>query len=357
MGHPAHYHNISVVIEKLSDKGHDIFLVARDKDVLFDLVTKLPYKKIYLKKRRGNSKLNLLFVVLQRAIVLFNTAVKFKPDLIIGTDIAITHVGKLLKIPAIVLNEDDVQEIPLFTKYGIRYASCVLSPISCDIGPFKHKTIVYPGYHELAYLHPNNFTPLKEKAEVLFADTKRYFILRFSALASHHDIGKSGITTEIAQRVINLLKVHGNVWISAEQDLAPQFEQYRISIKPEDMHHALYFADMYIGDSQTMTAEAAVLGTPAIRFNDFVGKLGYLEELEHKFHLTFGIKTDNSEELLTKIEELLEIVNLKEQWKKKRDAMLNNTIDVAEFWCWFFENYPESSVIMNENPDYSLRFK
>jgi predicted glycosyltransferase len=49
---------------------------------------------------------------------------------------------------------------------------------------------------------------------------------------------------------------------------------------------------MYIGDSQTMTAEAAVLGTPAIRFNDFVGELSYLEELEYTFDLTYGIKTN-----------------------------------------------------------------
>ncbi len=35
-----------------------------------------------------------------------------------------------------------------------------------------------------------------------------------------------------------------------------------------------------------MIAEAAVLGTPSIRFNDFVGKLGYLEDLEHKYGLT-----------------------------------------------------------------------
>ena len=55
------------------------------------------------------------------------------------------------------------------------------------------------------------------------------------------------------------------------------------------MHHALYFAEMFIGDSQTMTAEAAVLGTPALRLNNFVGKLGYLNELERKFNLTYGL--------------------------------------------------------------------
>ena len=34
------------------------------------------------------------------------------------------------------------------------------------------------------------------------------------------------------------------------------------------------FASLYIGDSQTMAAEAGVLGVPFVRFNDFVGRLG-----------------------------------------------------------------------------------
>ena len=57
-------------------------------------------------------------------------------------------------------------------------------------------------------------------------------------------------------------------------------EKFKIRIKPDDIHHVLYFAEMFIGDSQTMAAEAAVLGTPSLRFSDFTGKLNYLNELE-----------------------------------------------------------------------------
>ena len=120
---------------------------------------------------------------------------------------------------------------------------------------------------------------------------KKYFILRFAKLSAHHDTGKAGITTEIASRIIRKLKPLGNVFITSERELEPEFERYRISIKPQDMHDALYYSEMFIGDSQTMAAESAVLGTPSIRYNDFVGKLGYLEELEHKYGLTYGIRT------------------------------------------------------------------
>ena len=104
------------------------------------------------------------------------------------------------------------------------------------------------------------------------------------------------------------------------------------------MHDALYFSHLVIGDSQTMAAEAAVLGTPSIRFNDFVGKLGYLEELEHRYGLTYGIKTTEPEFLFDKIEELLSIKDLKKEWEKRRRKMLSEKIDFTAFMIWFFEN-------------------
>ena len=58
------------------------------------------------------------------------------------------------------------------------------------------------------------------------------------------------------------------------EELTEDLKEYRLSIDPKDIHHILFFADIFISDSQTMTAEAAVLGTPSIRYNDFVGRLG-----------------------------------------------------------------------------------
>lgn len=46
---------------------------------------------------------------------------------------------------------------------------------------------------------------------------------------------------------------------SVRVDLGTQFEKYRIRINPLDMHHVMAFASLYIGDSQTMAAEAGVL--------------------------------------------------------------------------------------------------
>jgi uncharacterized protein len=111
-----------------------------------------------------------------------------------------------------------------------------------------------------------------------------------------------------------------------------------------------------IGDSQTMTAEAAVLGTPALRFNDFVGRLGYLYELEHRYGLTFGISTAHPDRLMAKLDELLAFSDLKTEWRNRRSRMLGEKIDVTEFFVWFLENYPESMRIVQNDPGYQRRF-
>jgi hypothetical protein len=339
LGHPAHYHNVSKVIEQLSNKGYEIILVARKKDVLFDLLRDLPYKIIYLDARVGQNKLALIGTILKREIILFRLVLKYKPRMMVGTDIVITHIGKLFGIPSFVLNEDDAAEVPFLAKFGFKYSTAVFSPNCCNISPYDHKKIGYEGYHELAYLHPDYFKPDKSKVETLFAGEERFFLLRFASLTAHHDEGVKGINDELAKQIISILESKGKVWVTSERPLSPDFEQYRIAIPPTEIHHALFYADLYIGDSQTMAAEAAVLGTPSLRFNDFVGKLSYLEELEHKYQLTFGIKTDQKQVLLDKVTELISQPDLKAKWQERREVLLNETIDVTQFWVHFFESY------------------
>jgi hypothetical protein len=83
-----------------------------------------------------------------------------------------------------------------------------------------------------------------------------------------------------------------------------------------------------------MAAEAAVLGTPSIRHNSFVGKLSYLDELEEKYQLTFGFKPHEYENMLDTIQKLLEQNNLKEDWCGRRARLLQDKVDLTK---WFVD--------------------
>ena len=229
------------------------------------------------------------------------------------------------------------------------------------------------------FLHPNHFTPDPKIVEAYGIDTsKPYFVMRFASLNAHHDSGIKGINTEIAERLVKILEPFGTIYITSERPLEPQFEKYRIKINPLDMHHVMAFASLYIGDSQTMAAEAGVLGVPFVRFNDFVGRIGYLRELEDKYELGYGIhasvlpadspirRNDGSlqpsgvEELYKRVEELVAMPSEQRRkvWTERRETMLSDKIDCAKFLTWFIENYPSSAQeVKNATPDFWERFK
>ena len=174
------------------------------------------------------------------------------------------------------------------------------------------------------------------------------FLIRFSALNAHHDKGIKGISNEIAERLVKILEPFGTIYITSERPLEPQFEQYRIKINPLDMHHVMAFASLYIGDSQTMAAEAGVLGVPFVRFNDFVGRIGYLRELEDKYQLGYGIKASaegSVDALCERVETLVSMPSAerKATFAARREKMLSDKIDCAKFLTWFIESYPQSA--------------
>ncbi len=361
LSHPAHYHLYKNVAKNLMVDGHKVFILIKTKDILEDLLKQsgLPYYNILTEAHRKN-KLGILWDMFVRDWRMLRFVRKNKIDLLTGSTVEVAQVGWLTRKYRVNTGEDDMRVVPLVQELGGLFMQSLLSPVVCDNWRLEPKSVKYASYHELAYLHPNHFSADKTIVERYFPTDTPFFILRFASLNAHHDVGIKGINTEIAQHLIDILKPHGRIYITSERELEPQFEQYRIPINTLDIHHVMAFSTLYIGDSQTMAAEAAVLGVPFVRFNDFVGRIGYLNELENVYHLGFGIKASeegSADKMYRTVEELLSLPDLKAEWQRRRQKMLSEKIDYAQFLTWFIEYYPESRDIMKKNPDYQLRFK
>lgn len=378
LGHPAHFYLYKNTIEKLRKDGNEVEILIKKKDILQQLLDnqQWSYHNI-LKEGRKNNKIGMAWGMFKRTMRQSMFCLKYKPDILTGTSVENSFIGKFLRIPVINCNEDDAAAVPLYAKLSYPWADAILNPFVCNSGKWNAKATKYPSYQELAYLHPNHFTPNKEVVEKYGIDTsKPYFILRFASLKAHHDAGIQGINTEIAQHLIDQLLPHGRIYITSERELEPQFEQYRIKINPLDMHHVMAFASLYIGDSQTMAAEAGVLGTPFVRFNDFVGRIGYLRELEDVYHLGYGIhatpiemkRADGSlqpngkEALYAAVDEVIALPaeERRQTYQTRREQMLSEKIDYAKFLTWFIENYPQSAKEAKkgkDNKEFWKRFK
>lgn len=361
LSHPAHFHYYRIAIQNWQNDGHNVIVLIKTKDILEELVknANMPYVNINPIAHR-NSKVGLLWDMLLRDWRMLWICIKNRIDVLTGSTAEVAQIGWLLRKPAVCTGEDDAEAVPAFVKFTAPFLQVRLTPVSCNSGIMEPKTIKYDSYHELAYLHPNHFQADKRVVERYFPADSPYFIIRFASLKAHHDTGIQGINVDMAQKLIDMLKPYGRIYITSERPLESHFEPYRIKINPLDIHHVLAFSSLYIGDSQTMAAEAAVLGVPFIRFNDFVGRIGYLNELENDYHLGFGIKASeegSAEKMYNVLMGLLTMPDLKEKWQKRRLRMLSEKIDYAKFLTWFIEHYPESRNVMRDNPSFQDRFR
>lgn len=356
IGHPGHVHLFRNLYFELCKKNK-VLVTVKNIKIAKDLLEKYGIEYIDL----GNKQDLLLSKGVSQIIYNFKIlklVLKEKIDIGVGTSITLSHVSKLTKMKSIILDDDDDNVEPLFVNYAHPFCDTLLSP-DCLKGKRKKKdTLYYSGYHELAYLHPNLFLPdINVLKELGIKENETFFIMRFNVFKAHHDIGIHGINIEQKKGLIEFLKPYGKIFITTEREIEPELKEYQLLISPEKIHTLLYYATMFIGDSQTMTTEAAVLGVPAIRCNDFVGRISNLDEEEHKYGLTYGFKPCDFDKMINRIKELLTLSNLKEEWQNRRQKMLSDKIDVTAFMVWFVENYPESIKIMKENPDYQYRFK
>jgi uncharacterized protein len=357
-GHPAQYLFLRETIRRLSgSEEHEVTILIKTKDVLEQLLTndKLDYINI-LPKVRGNSRFSIATSLIKRNLAMLPIILKTKPDLLIGTDATIAQLGNLLNINRITVTEDDFEVVKTLGKLSYPFTQTILCPQVCQVGGWNGKKVGYEGYMKLGYLHPNVF---QVQASVLrkYNITCRFILIRLARLNAHHDAGINGIDSNLLDDIIAVAKRNSHeVFISSEKELEETYRPYQLVINPNDMHQILAQASLVVCDSQSMTMESAMLGTPSLRYSDFAGRISVLEELEHKYQLTTGISPGNEADLLLKMEQMLHIEDLRGVYQKRREKMLSDKIDVTAFLTWFIENYPGSKEVMQQNPHFQKRF-
>ena len=332
LNHPAHVHLLRHPYAALRARGHQCLVAARDKDVALQLLRgyAIPYQVL---APLGRGLVGQARELVVREWRFWRLARGFQPQLILGSSAHAARVARLLGARSAILSEDDADAVPVFAWIAYPLASAIITPdcLRDDHGRRHH---TYPSYHELFYLHPNRFTPDPAVRTALgLGAGEPYALVRLSALAAHHDVGVRGVGEELLRALVELTAGRLRLFITSEKPLSAELEPLRIRLAPERMHDALAFADFYLGDSQTMTAEAAVLGTPAFRMSDWVGRLSYLEDLQ-RYGLAFGFRPGQERLLLDQLGALLALPDRRAQFAARRERLLADKIDPLP---WFVD--------------------
>ncbi len=283
--HPAHVHFFRPFREEMIDRGHEILVTTRQKDVTTELLEAYEIPHTVLSRQR-TGRAGLAYELVTRTGRLISIARRFRPDVltgIMGPSIALA--GAILRTPRIVFYDT---EIAISTnRWVYPMSSAVCTPDSYT-GKVRGNHVTYPSYQELAYLHPNRFKPEEEKLAA-FGIEPPYSLVRFVSWEASHDIGASGLTLADKLALVEGLKAHGSVVVSAEGILPLELREHRLKGPVSDVHHVLAFADVFVGESGTMSTEAAVLGTPAVFIAD--RPAGVFDDNEQRFGLLHRVPT------------------------------------------------------------------
>jgi predicted glycosyltransferase len=229
------------------------------------------------------------------------------------------------------------------------FLDVIITPTSFldDLGP---KQIRINSYKELAYLHPDYYKPSEEIFDLLkLSYNESYAVVRFNSFDATHDFGVKGFQLKDKIDLINMLNKHTKVFLSFEGVAPKSIARYKLRVPKTRIHDVLYYANLLVCDTQTMATEAAILGTPVIRSNSFVGPkdMGNFIELEKKYGLIFNIR--DPKVAIRKAEELIKDSHLKREWREKRQRLLEDKCDITKFMIWFIEKYPQSFKDIKEN--------
>jgi len=329
LGHPTHVHLFKNFIKYLKENDHNIVVISRDKDITKDLLEYYNIEHTVISKAKSGIP-GMLSELLVRDLKTVKLHLEHKFDISFGTSVNIAHLTTLFGVPSYVFSEDDDGVIPLFAYSTYPFATGIIIPEGLKYKKWKNKRIKHKSSHKLAYLHPNNFKPNPEVLKKYSLRNKKYIITRRSSLKAHHDKNAKGISKELWEKLEPLFKNY-NIIDSKEGVDNKKIDFY-------DMHDLLYYAKLLICDSQSMSVEAAMLGTPCVRISSFKGKINILEELENKYKLLFSYHPHQEEKIKKKVQELLKNEDTGEEFQKKKDEMLKNKVDFTKWMVEFFQN-------------------
>lgn len=328
IGHPGHLHLFKHLAHRFIREGSEVLFTAREKEFELELIRAegfryksfgKHYKTIYGK----------IWGLLKFDVQMFFTGLRFQPDLFISHgSIYAAHAAFLLGKKHLSLEDSgNMEQIVLYRPF----TDVILTPdvLPEDLGP---KQIRYAGYHEIAYLHPEYFTPNPDVYNWLGLNPgERYAIVRLVSWNATHDAGHKGLTNEDKTRLVKKLSEQMKVFITSERALSDELKPYQIKIAPEKLHHALSFASIVVSEGATIASEAGVLGTPTIYINTIARS--YCQEQE-KFGLVYN--TSDSEKVFALIDHILR--QDREEFRKGRSLLLKSKVNVTDYLYDFIVN-------------------
>jgi uncharacterized protein len=352
--HPAHIHFFKNPIRIWRDRGDEVLLLGRDRDVMKQLLAAYPFipSEIVTGASRG-SRFPLREMLARQAAV--GSAIRrFRPSIVVSLMGSYTQASRLFNVPNIIFTDSEFQSFN--HRIAHPFATRIYTP-QCFWKPLGDKQRRYNGYHELAFLHPRRFSARREALAPLCVnggpsingasrggptapEPGQYVVIRTSAWDTLHDIGESGLGPSFDGLMRELLAKYSVYVVPEGGKIAPEWAKHKLSVPPEDYHDVLAFARLVITEGASTASEAACLGVPSVYVNST--RRGYLEDQERRYRLVFNF-TD-ARAAARKVTELLAEPPAPEALAAARARLIADHIDVTDFVVDELDRFIESEL-------------
>ena len=329
--HPAHVHLFKHALWELQQAGHETLVLSRDKEMTVDLLDAYDIDHRVLSRRREGVG-PAVFELGLREIRTIRAASSFDPDVFVSRmSTPAAHAARLLGARNVAITDTDLGSTPLgraVHAVTLPFVDVLCHSPGLDVPGYAgdHRAV---GFQELAYLHPDRFSPDRGALRAHGVDPDEpYYVLRLAGWDAYHDVGRHGIERVTLRELVSYLSAHGTVYVSAESDLPPDVDVEPLPTPPHRIHDLLAFADCYVGDSGTMSTEAAMLGTPAVRIASNVGvddERIFRRLEEYGLLASFG----DGREAMRQVRELVDTETTALDWRQRRAAFLADATDVT----------------------------
>lgn len=354
IGHPAHVHVTKHFAHEMEKRGHSVLFTCRQKEFIIQLLEAEGFQYVSFGEKYTTT-LKKLWGMVKFDYKMWRTSLRFKPDVYVSLgSMYAAQVSALLRKPHICFEDTyNMEQVRLYRPF----TDLILT------GDYEHpqmsktKEFHMAGYNELAYLHPNRFMPDKSVLKELGIEKdEKYVLVRFVAWNASHDLGHQGISFTNKMKAVKIFSKYGRVFISSESRLPEELKGYQLPTHPDRIHDVIAFASLVYGESSTMSEEAAMLGIPSIYLNN--DSTCYTKHLEKDYQLMYNL-TESNDDQFEAIQLGVDLLSKEKSqiWKDRRDAMLQEKIDVSAFLTWVVENWPKSKDVIMENPDYQYYFR
>jgi predicted glycosyltransferase len=274
IGHPAHVHFFRNAIRELEGRGHEVRVTARDKEVALELLKAygIPYED---RGSAGPGMFNKAMNMIRTDWKLLKIARKFKPDVMCGILNPYTaQVSRLVGAKSITFT--DTEHARSAQRFTFPFTNAIVTPQAYLLDHGK-KHIRYEGTHEMAYLHPKYFTPdVSVLQEIGIKPNEKFAFLRTVAWGASHDRKSDAPETSIFEWVRQHLD--GKMRIITSNEISGLNTSTKFD--PSKALDILAHCNIFIGDSATMAAEAALLGTNSIYISNLKGRIGVFDYME-----------------------------------------------------------------------------